>query len=185
MSCALPMGCSRIRLGLDTVAGRQTGRLSDAAPRRRTTGARPAFPMNGATGKGRLRSTWRDRVPQAIWVRPNGELPATPRTGAREDVVASRAVRALPVLRRVLHVPGTGVQQARLVVQRSPDQRDHRPGHFLASALRRPEPSPRDKLLTFTDNRQDASLQAGHFNDFVHVSLLRSALNAALHATAN
>ena len=37
-----------------------------------------------------------------------------------------------------------------------------------------------DKLLSFTDNRQDASLQAGHFNDFVHVSLLRSALYAAL-----
>jgi len=32
------------------------------------------------------------------------------------------------------------------------------------------------KLLSFTDNRQDASLQAGHFNDFVEVVLLRSAL---------
>ena len=32
------------------------------------------------------------------------------------------------------------------------------------------------KLLSFTDNRQDASLQAGHFNDFVQVALLRSAL---------
>ncbi len=32
------------------------------------------------------------------------------------------------------------------------------------------------KLLSFTDNRQDASLQAGHFNDFVGISLLRSAL---------
>jgi Lhr-like helicase len=38
----------------------------------------------------------------------------------------------------------------------------------------------KDKLLSFTDNRQDASLQAGHFNDFVQVSLLRSALYAAL-----
>jgi Lhr-like helicase len=38
----------------------------------------------------------------------------------------------------------------------------------------------RDKLLSFTDNRQDASLQAGHCNDFVHVSLLRCALYAAL-----
>ena len=35
------------------------------------------------------------------------------------------------------------------------------------------------KLLSFTDNRQDASLQAGHFNDFVEVSLLRSALYKA------
>lgn len=32
------------------------------------------------------------------------------------------------------------------------------------------------KLLSFTDNRQDASLQAGHFNDFVEIALLRSAL---------
>ncbi len=35
------------------------------------------------------------------------------------------------------------------------------------------------KLLSFTDNRQDASLQAGHLNDFVEVVLLRSALHRA------
>ena len=37
------------------------------------------------------------------------------------------------------------------------------------------------KLLSFTDNRQDASLQAGHFNDFVEVSLIRSGLVRALN----
>lgn len=36
------------------------------------------------------------------------------------------------------------------------------------------------KLLTFVDNRQDASLQAGHFNDFVQVTQLRGALCRAL-----
>ena len=36
------------------------------------------------------------------------------------------------------------------------------------------------KLLAFTDNRQDASLQAGHFNDFVLVTLLRAGLTRAL-----
>ncbi len=36
------------------------------------------------------------------------------------------------------------------------------------------------KLLAFTDNRQDASLQAGHFNDFIQVLLLRGALLAAI-----
>jgi ATP-dependent helicase YprA (DUF1998 family) len=36
------------------------------------------------------------------------------------------------------------------------------------------------KLLSFTDNRQDASLQAGHFNDFIQVALVRSALYRAL-----
>lgn len=37
-------------------------------------------------------------------------------------------------------------------------------------------PSSARKLLSFTDNRQDASLQAGHFNDFVEVGILRGAL---------
>lgn len=36
------------------------------------------------------------------------------------------------------------------------------------------------KLLSFTDNRQDASLQAGHFNDFVEVGMLRAALYQAV-----
>src|SRR5262249_47457528 len=36
------------------------------------------------------------------------------------------------------------------------------------------------KLLAFVDNRQDASLQAGHFNDFVQVIQLRGALYRAL-----
>ncbi|MDI6817045.1 MAG: DEAD/DEAH box helicase [Actinomycetota bacterium] len=36
------------------------------------------------------------------------------------------------------------------------------------------------KLLSFTDNRQDASLQAGHFNDFVEISTLRAALYKAV-----
>jgi ATP-dependent helicase YprA (DUF1998 family) len=35
------------------------------------------------------------------------------------------------------------------------------------------------KLLNFTDNRQDASLQAGHLNDFVQTSLIRSAVYRA------
>jgi ATP-dependent helicase YprA (DUF1998 family) len=40
------------------------------------------------------------------------------------------------------------------------------------------------KLLTFVDNRQDASLQAGHLSDFVQVAQLRGALHAALAAAA-
>lgn len=40
------------------------------------------------------------------------------------------------------------------------------------------------KLLSFTDNRQDASLQAGHFNDFVSVALLRAAIYKAVEETS-
>lgn len=36
------------------------------------------------------------------------------------------------------------------------------------------------KLLSFTDNRQDAALQAGHFNDFVQVVRLRAGIRRAL-----
>ena len=47
-------------------------------------------------------------------------------------------------------------------------------------------PPEKRKLLGFTDNRQDAALQAGHFNDFLFVSLLRGAiLRAVLDAGAD
>jgi len=41
------------------------------------------------------------------------------------------------------------------------------------------EPDPR-KLLGFSDNRQDAALQAGHFNDFMFLLTLRAGLVRAL-----
>lgn len=41
------------------------------------------------------------------------------------------------------------------------------------------------KILGFTDNRQDASLQAGHFNDFIQILRLRSALLAAIRKTGS
>jgi Lhr-like helicase len=42
-------------------------------------------------------------------------------------------------------------------------------------------PSNRRKLLSFTDNRQDAALQAGHFNDTLFVTLLRGAILSAIY----
>jgi len=41
------------------------------------------------------------------------------------------------------------------------------------------------KLLSFTDNRQDAALQSGHFNDFLEVIKLRSAVYYALKNSGN
>jgi superfamily II DNA or RNA helicase len=43
-------------------------------------------------------------------------------------------------------------------------------------------PTTKRKLLGFTDNRQDAALQSGHFNDFLFVSLLRGAILRAIIA---
>ena len=45
---------------------------------------------------------------------------------------------------------------------------------------------PRDqKVLSFTDNRQDAALQAGHFNDYVQVVRFRSGVYRALEQAAD
>jgi len=41
------------------------------------------------------------------------------------------------------------------------------------------------KLLGFTDNRQDAALQAGHFNDSTFVSILRGAVYRALQLASD
>lgn len=41
------------------------------------------------------------------------------------------------------------------------------------------------KLLSFTDNRQDAALQAGHFNDFVQVVRLRAGVRKALESATD
>ena len=41
-------------------------------------------------------------------------------------------------------------------------------------------PEEKRKTLAFTDNRQDAALQAGHFNDSIFVSLLRGAILRAV-----
>ncbi|MCU0731242.1 MAG: DEAD/DEAH box helicase, partial [Hyphomonas sp.] len=45
-----------------------------------------------------------------------------------------------------------------------------------------PTEAHRRKLLGFTDNRQDAALQSGHFNDFIFVTLLRGAMLRAVRA---
>ncbi|HVU70677.1 MAG TPA: helicase-related protein, partial [Ktedonobacteraceae bacterium] len=52
--------------------------------------------------------------------------------------------------------------------------------HLRAARARGEELTIQPKMLSFTDNRQDASLQAGHFNDFVEIGLLRSALYRAV-----
>lgn len=43
-------------------------------------------------------------------------------------------------------------------------------------------PNGDQKLLSFTDNRQDAALQSGHFNDFIAVVRLRAAITKAVAA---
>ncbi len=55
---------------------------------------------------------------------------------------------------------------------------------FAIESLPEGVPDPR-KLLGFSDNRQDAALQAGHFNDFIFLLTIRAGLIGALQANNN
>ncbi|MDD3473923.1 MAG: DEAD/DEAH box helicase, partial [Syntrophaceae bacterium] len=56
---------------------------------------------------------------------------------------------------------------------------------ILKSQQQQKVPKEIQKVLSFTDNRQDASLQAGHFNDFLMIGRLRSAIYHALKSAEN
>ena len=131
-----------------------------------------------------LKPEFRPHVPQPLYVQPDGEWGSNPAEGG--------TVRCWFTPRPFLVCLNCGV-----VYQRG-DSNDFKKlsrlsnegrstattlmGISTVSQMRRDgglEPNAR-KLLSFTDNRQDASLQAGHMNDFVEVARIRAALVSAL-----
>ncbi len=128
---------------------------------------------------GRLKQTWQDRVPQAVWVATNGDFFTMPRDGSIK--MWWQAGRFSLCLNCGEFYTGRELEFVKLA-SLSSEARTSATTVLATSLLRRAAgmEGGRDKLLTFTDNRQDASLQSGHFNDFIHVSLLRCALHAAL-----
>jgi ATP-dependent helicase YprA (DUF1998 family) len=137
------------------------------------------LPEEWFNANGRLKPTWRKRVPQAVWVRPDGSFCSIPQADAHKmwwqphpfslclacgEFYTAREREFV----KLASLSSEGRSSATTVLASS----------LLRHATR--TGAARDKLLTFTDNRQDASLQAGHFNDFVQVALLRAALYAAL-----
>lgn len=134
-------------------------------------------------GRQRVRSNLRDYVPQPIVIDPDGSVHAdgliysfthTPFRFCQNCGVSYRVRGGASDYGQLATLASGGRSTATTILSLSSVR-------FL-----RQEPKLQDfarKLLSFTDNRQDASLQAGHFNDFVEVSLLRSALYKAV-ATA-
>jgi hypothetical protein len=124
--------------------------------------------------RGRLTPTWRGRVPQAVWVAPDGQGATQPCQGALK--MWWQAEPFSLCLNGGEFYTARESEFSKLASLSSATT-------VLATVLlrhARRAKTARDKLLSFTDNRQDASLQAGHFNDFVHVSLLRGGLHTAL-----
>ena len=148
--------------------------LAEAVP----TWSNADLPDEWRDADGRLRPTWRDRAPVPVWIFPDGRLVEGEVDGAqaawlqRERFWICQSCgtwygRRESEYQKLSYLASEGRSSATTVLAVSL----LRHARFLGG---------RDKLLTFTDSRQDASLQAGHFNDFVHVAVLRSALYAAL-----
>ncbi len=133
----------------------------------------------------RVRRSRRKDLPQALWVRPDGQASEGRGVlGTGENALACHFVPA--PFRFCLHcgVSYSARQDdfAKLTALSS-EGRSTATTILSLSAIRSLREVPTQpippKMLSFTDNRQDASLQAGHFNDFIEVGVLRSALYRA------
>ena len=132
----------------------------------------------------------RHDVPRRVLVGPSGDFVPSDVAGAAD--AAGRIVAAyIPgAFRFCLHCGVTyeGLRTSELakLVTLDKEGRSSAMSVIASSVVRALKsakggvPAEAQKLLTFVDNRQDASLQAGHFNDFVQVVQLRSALYRAL-----
>jgi ATP-dependent helicase YprA (DUF1998 family)/very-short-patch-repair endonuclease len=129
-------------------------------------------------GRRRIIPSRRERVPEAINVKPDGTIGPGGLAAAFIPIpfvfCLSCGVTHSPRQRSDFPKLGTlgseGRSTATTILATS-----------AVTGLKREETIPPNarKLLSFTDNRQDASLQAGHLNDFIEVGLLRGAIYRA------
>jgi superfamily II DNA/RNA helicase/very-short-patch-repair endonuclease len=127
----------------------------------------------------------RERLPQEVYVRPDATDGTPRREGQRGHFVAAPFAFCLKCgvtygarqsrdFGKLATLGSEGRSTATTILSLSTIQRLREDVSVDAKAR---------KLLTFTDNRQDASLQAGHFNDFAELGLLRAALARAVAGT--
>src|SRR5207253_1434886 len=133
-----------------------------------------------AAGNSRLKSHYRGARARSVTVAPNGKLGA----GTKAWFLPGRFRFCL----RCGATQGGAARDRNRLASLSAEGRSSATTVLVGSALRWMhggdsglEPHTR-KLLGFTDNRQDAALQSGHFNDFLFVSLIRAAFLGALDA---
>ncbi len=162
--------------------------LSESAPWPRTGGPElferlPAF-MKETTSQGveRVRPDARLDVPETVFVDASGRL-VPEGQGTRAALIHRNFLFCLEPTCGVAYTRSQRSERAKLATL-GVDNRSTATTILAVRSLielqgdRDLKPEAR-KLLSFTDNRQDASLQAGHFNDFAQVALLRSALHKA------
>jgi ATP-dependent helicase YprA (DUF1998 family) len=142
------------------------------------------FTIDAKTGKTEVPASRLRRLPQPVWVTPDGRAAdagqgmytafiPTPFMFCLRCGVSYESARGSDFA-KLMTLDQEGRSSATSVISSS-----------IVSSLKAVPVSPElpedaRKLLTFVDNRQDASLQAGHFNDFVQVTQLRGALYQAM-----
>ena len=131
---------------------------------------------------GRLKSDYRDYYPQLYWVRPNGSYSESKIPDSRPGFYQPRPFllclncgevytkREKNDYKKLVGLSTEGRSSSTTIISSSVLKHANEGGITKSG----------QKVLSFTDNRQDASLQAGHFNDFVMVSLLRAGILAAI-----
>ena len=139
------------------------------------------LPPEWLNANGRVRSNYKKRLPRLIHVAPDGAVFSEPGEGAVNGYFQpSPFLLCLACgeyytgrqreFTKLSGLSSEGRSSATTVLGIS--ALDHAEEAGISASAK--------KLLSFTDNRQDASLQAGHCNDFVRVSLLRGAIYEAL-----
>lgn len=131
-------------------------------------------------GEWRVKSSYQKFVPQAIQVRPDGVLSLSEGLNAWFIPGGFRFCLACGVAHtvagkdalRLTSLSGEGRSSATTMLTLSSLRYLYEQDQQLSQDAK--------KVLGFSDNRQDAALQAGHFNDFLQVLLTRAALLSAL-----
>src|SRR6266567_3374213 len=136
-------------------------------------------------GKLHLTATGRKHRPLPLYVHPNGYLDGEESSGTPCFFIPSSFLYCMHCgvtysalihsdFEKLSELSSEGRSTATTILSLSTIR------HLRAAQQRGEESTILPKMLSFTDNRQDASLQAGHFNDFVEIGLLRSALYRAV-----
>jgi len=117
--------------------------------------------------------------PRSMWVSPDGKTSDVEAAGAVKGWFEPRPMLICLRCRTVYDRRDSEFRKLATLTQTGRSTATTILAGATVAGLRGVEHEAR-KILSFTDNRQDASLQAGHLNDFGQVALLRSAIYKAL-----
>ena len=130
---------------------------------------------------GEIRKKFKEKVPREIWVDVHGNYSLTAQEGYTKAWFIISELPFDPTAGAFYH--GSTSEYTKLTKLGS-EARSTATSVISQETIKALKEADYDKeaskLLSFTDVRQDASLQAGHFNDFTKTIRLRSAIHKAL-----